>query len=395
MVSFETLARLTMAALALACVAAIPSRGSAMAAPDPDRMRDLTAEWEYDHHNVIWNYVNLYNPRVVHEPGSDYPFKMWLFGWAAADDNPGYPGADAVFLARAKDLDHWEVYAGEQGWDRTMNPRLWVPVMTADSKPYDNVHNGDPAVVRRGGAYYMALSSVGFDTRTGPGGSRIYVISCVMGARSKDGIHWEKSPAPILIWKDEYMNGWALLDGKIGGPPAEYYGSYHRPALLYDRGHWRLWFDYFHPGTFVSMGCAENAGDFLRPQDWRVVRADREPLLRDWPNPSVVKAGDRYYVFSDAPNYPADMGGDGRQITMAESRDGMSWHVLGHIRPEGMDSSHVPEALVLKDRTGTWLYLFYSWKPATKAGAAWDYRYKAIRYMRRRLPEPSDTRARR
>ena len=33
-----------------------------------------------------------------------------------------------------------------------------------------------------------------------------------------------------------------------------------------------------------------------------------------------------------------------------------------------------------------WLYVFYAWKPATKPGAPWDYRYKAIRYMRHKLP---------
>ena len=44
------------------------------------------------------------------------------------------PGCDAIFHARSKDLGKWEVYSGEDRWDATMNPNLWVPVITADNK---------------------------------------------------------------------------------------------------------------------------------------------------------------------------------------------------------------------------------------------------------------------
>jgi hypothetical protein len=219
---------------------------------------------------------------------------------------------------------------------------------------------------------------------------RIYLVNCIMGATSTDGIHWTRSPEPILIWKDEFTHRWALVDGKIGPTPEEYYGSYHRPSLLYDEGHWRLWFDYYHPGTFLSMGLAENRGDFLSPSDWNVLRAGKEPLLKDWPNPSVVRLGEKYLAFSDAPGFPAELGGDGRVTTLAESPDGVEWKVLGHVRPEGMAASHVPEPFVTDQDDGQWLYLFYSWKPEMKEGEPWDYRYKEIRFIRKRLDIKSD-----
>ena len=154
---------------------------------------------------------------------------------------------------------------------------------------------------------------------------------------------------------------------------------------MFDQGRWRLWFDYFHPGTFVSLGYAENDGDFTNPEDWKVVRAGKNPLLKDWPNPEVVKAGNMYYAFCDAPYYPDSLGGDTRQLTMARSKDGLDWEILGHIRPEGLASSHVPQALVLPEDGKTMLYLFYAWKPPRQEGKPWDFRYKKIRYIKREL----------
>ncbi len=350
------------------------------------RLNDLTSEWERLEPDLIWGFHNLYNPRVVYNPTSGYPYLMWLFGWSAEDSNPDFPGADATFFARSKDLLKWEVWSGEAGWDTTMDPRKWVPVLTADDKGFDNVHNGDPSVVFHAGRYYMAFSSVGFDTRKDAEEvERLWVVSCVMGAVSDDGIHWTKSTSPIAIWEDEYTNGWEIVDGKIPPAAEDYYGSYHRPSLMWDQGHWRLWFDYFLPGTFVSLGYAENGGDFLEPAAWQIKRAGTEPLLRDFPNPSVVRAGEKYYAFSDAPNFPPEYGGDGRLLTMAISDDGLDWRVLGHLAPEGVESAHVPEAFVKRDAEGLWLYVFYSWKPQVEP---WDYRYKKIRAIRKLL-EPA------
>lgn len=361
--------------------------GHAWGAISPARLQDLTAGWEIGARPLLTNFHNLYNPCVLHEPESEYPFKMWFFGWAVADVDPRYIG-DAIFFARARSLHDWEVYAGGTNWERHMNARAYAPVLTATPSPCDGMANGDPSVVKRGDTYYMALSSVGFDTRKDQAGiARLYNVSCILGATSKDGIHWRKTAAPILIWNREFSQPWEIVDGKIPPAPANYYGSYHRPSLLFDQGRWKLWFDYFVPGTFVSLGYAENTGDFTNASAWHVLRADADPLLKDFPNPSVIKANGQYLAFSDAPNYPAELGGDGRQLTLAVSPDGTTWKVLGHLRPVGLASSHVPQALVLPIEGVNWVYVFYSWKPARQPGEPWDFRYKELRYLRRKLDQ--------
>lgn len=346
---------------------------------EPNRLRNITAGWEITREPLLKGFHNLYNPCVVRVPDAEYPFRMWLFGWAAEEGNPGHPGYDAIFCARSKDLKRWEVYAGDAGWDATMTPSLWVPVVTADDKPYDNFHNGDPSVVLHDGVLHMAFSSVGMEAvRDADGKEHLFYTCCVMGATSVDGVHWTKSAAPIARWSREHSNRWELQDGKVGDPPAGYMGGYHRPTLVRDGDRWMLWFDYCFPGTFVSMGYAETGGDLLDAAAWRIVRADDAPLIRDWPNTCVVRAGEWLYSVSDAPNYPPNIGGEGRMLTLARSRDGLDWEVLGHLEPEPGACSHVPEALVM----GEWLYIFYSYKPIVQP---WDYRYKEIRMMRHRL----------
>ncbi len=350
-----------------------------------ERLIDLTAMWEVSPKPIVWGFHNLYNPCVIYEPGKEYPFKMWFFGWPVGDVDKRFTG-DAIFFARAKSLEEWEVYAGDAGWERGMNAVVFEPVMTGTPKPFDGMANGDPSVVKRDGVYYMALSSVGFDNRKdAEGKEHQYNVGCVLGATSKDGIHWKKTEAPIAIWDKELEHGWEIVNGRIPPAAPDYYGSYHRPSLMFDEGKWKLWFDYFVPGTFVSLGYAENKGDFVNPSDWHVLRAGTEPLLRDWPNPCIVKARDKYFSVCDAPNYPDEMGGDGRLLTFAMSSDGLNWKVLGHARPDGKAASHVPQALVMTVDGVEWLYVFYSWKPGQRPGEPWDFRYKEIRHMRCRV----------
>lgn len=384
---------LTVAHTAIALTFAISQPVAAVQPADMQaRMNDLTAEWEVDPTPILKGFHNLYNPNVVYEPGSDYPLKMWFFGWALQDVDPRWPG-DVVFFARAKSLHAWEVYAGKDRWQGDTDASKYVPVMVPPHdkpldvrEPYDGMANGDPSVVRKDGVYYMALSSVGFQPRRDASGkTRLYLINCVLGASSRDGIHWQKTSAPIAIWKNEFTNSQEIVEGQAVCPP-DYYGSYHRPSLMFDEGKWKLWFDYYVPGTFLSMGYAENTGEFCDSSQWRVVRAEKEPVLRDWPNPSVVKAKGTYYSFSDASKYPKELGGDTRQLTMATSPDGLGWTICGHIRPHGCESSHVPQAIAMEEAGKTWLYVFYSWKPAQRPNEPPDYRYKELRYMRTQLP---------
>ena len=217
--------------------------------------------------NLLSRFCDMYHPTVLKEqlPGCEgYPYTMWFFGWSASDTNPGYPGCDAMFLARGKDLYTWEVWSGEGKWDDTMRPSRWVPIITADESAwYDNWHNGDPTVVKKDGMFYMAYSSYA----SGPDmkfswekGDVDADLCCVMGAYSEDGIHWTKSGEPILMWEPE-MNDPNFSASNMSADAEHFRGLYHRPSLMYDESinKWRIWFDYFD-GVYLSVGYAEADG---------------------------------------------------------------------------------------------------------------------------------------
>ena len=353
-------------------------------------MRHDGAEWQRDSRPLLTNFDNMYQPCVV-ETGGEYRFRMWFFGWAWGHANPGLPGADAIFHARSKDLRTWEVYSGHGAWDTTMDPRLWAAVVVPSERWYDCWHNGDPSVVLRDGRFYMAYSATSqpFDERPGYPAA---MVGCIMGATSDDGIHWRKTDWPLLIRRE---------DQPMPGPEPDRIGDFARPCLRWEDGRWRLWFDYWLPRSpgggwdslvagHVPLGHAENRGEFGDEGAFRVTHDLHEPLLLDWPNPEVVKIGDRYHSFSDPPGYPAPEGAPlwmARQLREAVSADGISWTTRGFIPPDpDADACHVPQALVTDVDGRRWLYLFY----ATQVGyrrndGCYHYQYDRIRAMRRSL----------
>jgi len=44
----------------------------------------------------------------------------------------------------------------------------------------------------------------------------------------------------------------------------------------------------------------------------------------------------------------------------------------------------------MKENGKDWLYLFYAWKPARIPVGEWDYRYKALRYIRKNITGKAD-----
>ena len=344
-------------------------------------------EWERDEtRNVIFKFANMYQPNVIYDKKSRYPYKMWFFGWASEDTNQKYPGCDAIFHARSMDMNVWEVYSGEDKWDTTMNPRLWVPVIVPSDKYYDDWHNGDPSVVKKDGKYYMAYSAYGKDV-DGLGswekGDTDGDIACVMGAVSDDGIKWTKTSAPLLVWEDEIGK-----DERPGRSSGEHFGDYHRPSLMWDEGKWKLWFDYWAgPSSGISMGYAENTGDFSDTGSWKVIRAGTEPLINEWPNPDVVKVGSLYYSFADphvrvhgaALEDAPWSGWAARQLAYAVSKDGLDWTVQAWIAPDSDSAAnHVPQIFIHKDT-------MYLWYATQIGGEPYDYRYDNIRYMTKKL----------
>jgi hypothetical protein len=343
-------------------------------------IQDISA-WQREKHDLLSGFSNMYQPCVREIPGQDYRYKMWFFGWAVGVGNKGYPGCDAIFHARSKDLRRWEIYSGEGRWDYTMNPKLWVPVITADNKPYDAWHNGDPSVVYKDGRFYMAFTATGKPERVPF--HLTPMLSCVMGATSQDGIHWKKSKQPFLIEPPEMQHP---KDGK------GWTGEYARPSLMWDQGKWRLWFDYWQPGGGTCMGYAENTGVFDEPCGFKILRAGDNPLIVQWTNPEVVKVGNRYHSFADPPGYPGKRQSPNhwtsRQLCEAVSDDGLRWAVVGFISPDDdAPACHVPQALVTVVDGKSWLYLFY----ATQRGGEpkYDFRYDRIRAMRREITRES------
>jgi hypothetical protein len=340
------------------------------------------SQWQRDQRDLLTNFDNMYQPCVV-ETGGEYPYKMWFFGWAAARGNPDWPGSDAIFHARSKDLKTWEIYSGEGKWDSTMNPEVWVPVLHASDRWYDAYHIGDPSVVLKDGKFYMAYSATSkhFKEREGYPAT---MVQCVMGAISDDGITWRKTEQPLLI-----------REGDTPDPKPEpgRIGDFHRPSLLWDEGKWRLWFDYWLPGGGVCMGYAENRGDFGDTGGFQIQHDLEKPLIRDWPNPEVIRIGDAYHSFSDAPGYPGKSGWTARQLREAVSEDGITWRLRDFISPDDdTEANHVPQALATTIEGQPWLYLFYSTQVGTKRNdGVYHFEYDRIRAMRRPIVNPEQT----
>jgi hypothetical protein len=338
-----------------------------------DRLTDLSGQWQKNYIDAMTGFVNMYNPHIIYQPAhpDGNPFRMWFFGWAASDCNSGYPGCDAIFHARSMDLNHWQVYAGNGTWDSTGNAAMWVPVIYARNLQWDSDHNGDPSVALHNGTYYMAYSSTGFSGTTGR------VLSCVMGATSSDGISWTRTTNPILSNPNDI--------GLPVGTNADY-GDYHRPSLMFDQGKWKLWFDYWHPQYGTTMGYAEcpEAG-FTASAQWTIIKAGTNPALANFPNPDVIKVGQKYYAYADPVGY-GDNGWMDRHIAEAVSEDGLNWSCTGHI-PVDSDSdeqaTHVPEAFTIKIGHRTLIVIFYARQAGgddTGQSPGYDFRYKDIRY---------------
>lgn len=327
--------------------------------------------WERIQQDLLWNFDNMYQPAVVEIPELPYRYRMFFFGWATSTCNSGHNGCDAIFTARSKDLRNWEVYAGNMTWDRSMNPKVWKPIITADDRYYDSYHNGDPSVVYKDGRYYMAFSASGKSDQS-PGKMQL----AILGAVSDDGIHWRKIDQPLLIELPEQQNP---------SNTQEWSGNYNRPSLMWDQGKWRLWFDYWDPDGGLSMGYAENTESFDTPGGFKIFNGVR---ILNWPNPTVVKVGDRYHSFADPTGYHGERKfphspWTARAICEAVSNDGIHWIIVGFIPPDDdAAASHVPQALVTVIEGKPWLYLFYA---TQRGGIPYDFRYNRIRAIRRAI----------
>ncbi len=363
---------------------------------------DETSGWVRSEKNVLSGFFSMYQPEVIYIEGEDYPYRMWCMGWAynllnepeTLEDGslyPGMPGGDAIFTARSKNMEEWEVYSrtdngtGEVYWDRQQKVTDWVPVITCENIWYDDFHVGDPSVIYSDGTYYMAYSAMGTDK---PNPEEEFPWSdnaaCIMGAVSHDGLHWEKSAEPLLIWEQEY--GFDETKYKD-----TYYGGYQRPSIMYENGRWKMWYDYSAgKENGVSIGYAENTGDFLNPGAWVRFTGDTSPILSHWVDIDVVKIGHIYYAYGDPFTTwygikddritDCGTGWSLRQIMEAQSYDGIHWIPTGYFRPDnGYPANQIPQ--VFLDHKNGRVCIFYATQRGLQADGEYCWRWDNFRYL--------------
>ena len=149
--------------------------------------RFSVGEWERPQRAVLDGFLHAYQPCVIETDDSEYPYRMWFFGWIVDPTNPEYPGCDAIYHARSRDLDRWEVLCKDGSWSDD-RPEDWASTLFAstdgDRHYYHAWHVGDPSVVFRDGVYYMAFSSTSKPLDGPLAGYPSGMMLCVMGATS-------------------------------------------------------------------------------------------------------------------------------------------------------------------------------------------------------------------
>ena len=383
-----------------------------------DEIPVLDEHWSRSENNLITNFYSMYQPEVVYveawDDGVNYPYLMYFFAWAYTHENepagsyPGYPGGDAIFMARSKSVEGpWEIYAvnratGEMYWDTQQNPETWEPVIVCQDQWYDSWHVGDPSVVYKDGVFYMAYSAMGTDEDGIPmhlPGDTDGNTSCIMGATSTDGIHWTKSESPLVVWdKEKGFN--EVVYAK------DYLGGHQRPSILYENGVWRMWYDV----RYNEYGYAECEGDFMDASAWTEIYNGENPYrYQDGRKFHVVdidveKVGNMYYAYADpyiswygiideALAYYEDDPSNwaGRQIVEYQSSDGIHWEATGYFRPDSeYDSIQIPQ--IFHDEKNGRLCLFYATQRGKLESDTYDWRWDNIRVMTKSLSiEPNDS----
>lgn len=342
----------------------------------------VTTEWQRSD-NLTCDHT-LSGPRVVFTPGDTFPYKMWLWGWPNLTSP--YYGTDSIYLARSQSLDSgWQFYKGNDQWDSTGDPDLWVPVITNGSGYYNNQGNGDQDVTKYGDYYYMAYSAVGKDL---DGYQRYHSsdtdgsIGCVMFAKSLDGTNWTLSDGPILVYNPEI----GVLENE---PDPAYIGLYHMPSLLRDGDRWRLWFHFWHGGPHTGYAECVDPNDPLEPNSWTIINGiDNELDVPSYPDVELI--GGSYFSFVTNYYYGySDLYG----LRELNTDDALNFSIADYYIPtdEGF-SIERPSAIYMIENKLSWLYVFYSAMPiCTDAGQCGDIfatNPHPVRYMKKAIDMP-------
>lgn len=355
----------------------ITEAGSAHDSMPTRRRTNITSSFQTPVKFFQSSALNVYNPNVLKVDGdSQYPFRMYFFGWAKEPCNthlayhPEHKLAqkknenwcDSIFVARSKYITGpWQVLEeGNIFGNNLQNPERWKPILNSNGrdKVWDYHHTGDPSVIQVNGTYFMAYSVTGHDLDKKSEWSSEDTdgdFAAVAGAYSLDGVNWIKLRQPLIVSEKEA--GFAPKNHS-----REQWTNVHlaRPTLMYDEGKFKLWYDYWFE-SFPAMGYAELEApptlDAFSQSQWTIKQGNGKPAIRNWTNPTVVKTPNGYFSYSDSllGEYDSNNPWDVRKLHEAYSTDGMNWVINGHIPHLSNCMGHAPETLFLNNE----LHLLY------------------------------------
>ncbi len=208
---------------------------------------------------------NIYAPDVLWYDGEWW---MWYGG-------QGSDGHDAIFVATSQDLLSWKKY-----------PSASNPVPVVDHGGANHVN--DPSVVYVGGTFYMYYT----EAPTGEN-DRIHL------ATSGDGLSWTKK-------------GMVLDVGPAGSWEPDRVG---RPAVLYEEGQFRMWYDGQIYGVARHVGYATSADGYT----W--TKHAGNPVLLHQGAVDVDRVGPWYVLLSES--------GSGTLLFVAKSPT--QWTSVGQV----------------------------------------------------------------
>jgi hypothetical protein len=200
---------------------------------------------------MVSGYGNLYAPDIIIENGN---YLMWY----GAQSNEGH---DSIHFASSSDGRAWNKYG--------------VVIPTGD-----NNHVNDPSVVKVSGLYYMYYTV-----------APIAELDQIWCATSPNGMNWTVKGAVLLA--DQQQFRWDSL--KVG-----------RPAVLYENGIFKMWFDGSQRSTSEPTknqpGSGRHVGYATSTNGLNWTKWTTNPIFNNSGAIDVEKVDNQYVVVEESGN---------------------------------------------------------------------------------------------